>query len=338
MRLSRAIDLYIGELALRGRRPTTRASYQRLLFDFADLVDPHGERDVAEITADDCRRFLARWRDQSPSTLASGVSLLRGFFAFMEKEGKVERSPAAELERPRRHKAEDLPVVTTPSSDVAKLIFACRDWQELLCVGAAGYLARRRSALARARRADADLDGGLIRFVDKGGKVIEQPIPDEFLAVLREAEQHGVWEGPDDYLIPNRRKATTNRKRRSSKIVYETVQKVAERAGVKTHVHALRAAFAVEFLESHPGQLESLKELMGHDRIETTMVYLRRMNRAKAMESVRDLSFGFSPRALKAHTGFEPVSGESGLTSPLQAKLDELRSAQQGKKARGRRR
>ena len=185
--------------------------------------------------------------------------------------------------------------------------------------------------MANARRADADLELGLVRFTDKGGKVIEQPVPDEFLAVLREAEQHGVWEGPDDYLIPNRRRKTTNPKGRSSKVIYETVKKVAKRAGVRTHVHALRAAFAVEFLESHPGQIESLQTLLGHDRIETTMVYLRRMNRAKAMESVRDLSFGFSPRAVKAHTGFEPVSEEPPLVDPITAKLEELREAQKAR-------
>jgi hypothetical protein len=31
---------------------------------------------------------------------------------------------------------------------------------------------------------------------------------------------------------------------------------------------------------------------MGHNRIETTLVYLRRKDKAKAMESVRDLSWG----------------------------------------------
>ena len=346
MRLTRAIDLYIGELARRGRRKTTRDGYERLLFDFADLIDPLGERTVDAITADECRRFLDRWRDSSPSTLASSVSLLRGFFGFLEKEGHVERTPMRNIERPRRHRPEDLPVVTVSGSDVTKLIFACRDFQELLCLGAAGYLARRRTALANARRRDADLDKGYIRFTDKGGKVIEQPIPDEFLAVLREAEQHGVWNGPDDYLIPNRRRATTNQKRRGSKVIYETVTKVGQRAGVRTHVHALRAAFAVHFLETHPGRIESLKELMGHDRIETTMVYLRRMNRARAMEDVRDLSWalnpansgvsGFEVRAVKAHTGFEPVLEETALADPIKAKLKELRE-QQAEKARDRR-
>jgi len=66
---------------------------------------------------------------------------------------------------------------------------------------------------------------------------------------------------------------------------------------------------------------------MGHSRIDQTLVYLRRKNKAKAMEVVRDLSWGgaghfvFPPSEIaarkklplsrgfgeEAHTGFEPV-------------------------------
>ena len=58
------------------------------------------------------------------------------------------------------------------------------------------------------------------------------------------------------------------------------------------HVHALRAAFAVFYLERHPGDVEALKELMGHRSIGTTQVYLRKLDRQRAMERVRDLSWG----------------------------------------------
>jgi hypothetical protein len=48
---------------------------------------------------------------------------------------------------------------------------------------------------------------------------------------------------------------------------------------------------------------------MNHSRIDTTQVYLKALNRSKAMEAVRDLRWGsgFVENALKAHTGFEPV-------------------------------
>ena len=149
-----------------------------------------------------------------------------------------------------------------------------------------------------------------MRFYEKGGKVAVKPIPDELLAILRAAAQSGEVETAEDaYVVPNRRKASVRRVERSDKVIWETVKRVARRAGVHAHVHAIRAAFAVRFLETHPGDLEALQPLMGHNRLETTAVYLRRLNRVKAMERVRDLSWRsvFPPEAVEAHTGFEPV-------------------------------
>ena len=68
--------------------------------------------------------------------------------------------------------------------------------------------------------------------------------------------------------------------------------------------------FAVNFLEAHPGELEALQALMGHSKIETTQTYLRRLNRDRAMERVRDLSWGaprFGAFRAKATSGFEPL-------------------------------
>ena len=290
VRLSRAIDLYMDELAARGKAKSTRAGYERLLMDFARKVDPTHERLVTEITYEDCMSFLRRWNNKGASTYSSNVSLLKGFFGFLEEFDYVPVSPAKKLTRRKRQNYLYLDVVKVSEEDVERIISACRNWQELICVGAASYMGRRRTALANARRCDADLDNGFIRFTDKGNKTIDQPIPWEFLEVLRQADAHGIWESPMDWLIPPRRKLTTGTDKRQSKVVYETIVKVAERAGVRATQQALRAAFAVRCLkgtEDRPGRLEAVKELMGHDRIETTMVYLRRMDRETAMEDVR---------------------------------------------------
>jgi integrase len=106
------------------------------------------------------------------------------------------------------------------------------------------------------------------------------------------AESGQVSCRPDDYVIPNRRPASVRRAERSNKIIWETVMRVADRVGVRATVHALRRAFAVAFLTSHPGAIESLQALMNHSRIDTTQVYLRALNKSKAMEAVRDLSWG----------------------------------------------
>jgi integrase len=106
--------------------------------------------------------------------------------------------------------------------------------------------------------------------------VAVRPIPDQLAAILRAALEHDdVSTGPDDYVIPNRRPSTVQGPERSAKVVWETVRRVAERAGIQAHAHAIRAAFAVHYLETHPGDLEALQALMGHTRSDTTQVYLR---------------------------------------------------------------
>jgi integrase len=305
--LGHAVDFYIAHLARKGRAKTTRDSYRRLLTDFARSC-----RDKApgELELHDYERFLDRWTDSSPSTLAGGVSLVRGFSRFLYERDLATSDVAAPLKRPRRKRPEDLDVVSVSAEDVLKMLDACADWQEFLCVTTAAYVGGRRAALARGRRRDVDLVHGTVRLIEKGGKVATKPLADEYLAILVAAERDGVWNSADAYLIPNRRPASVRRVERSDKVIWEGVKRVAARAGVRCHVHALRAAFAVQFDEAHPDQVIALKELMGHTRIETTLVYLRRKNKAKAMESVRDLSWGrsgFQSEAPEAHTGFEPV-------------------------------
>jgi integrase len=178
---------------------------------------------------------------------------------------------------------------------------------EFLCSVVVCYLGVRRRAASRLRRRDLDLDGGSVRLREKGGKVIVKPIPGELLEILREAEAAGLWLEPSDYVIPSRRPAKNAEL--SPKVIYDTVKKVTGRARVTTHVHALRAAFAVRFDETYPGDTLALKEWLGHSRYETTMVYLRRKDKAKAMESTSGLSWGsrLPHQRLMPPAGFEPA-------------------------------
>jgi integrase-like protein len=112
------------------------------------------------------------------------------------------------------------------------------------------------------------MDNGMIRFVEKGPKVIEKPLPNEYAQILTAAYEAGIWKSGGDYLIPNRRPGAVKRVERSDKVIWETVKSIAARAGVKAHVHTLRAAFAVQFDDANPAQVIALKELMGHSRID----------------------------------------------------------------------
>jgi integrase len=307
MDLGKAIDLYLGELARRNCTAETLRTYRRILDLFADRYEGKA---LAEISVDDCRTFLDRWSTASAATLAQYVSILRGFFGFLKDEGLIRETPMERIKRPRRLPPEETDVISISTAQAQRILEACEDWQELLCVTTALYLGARRAALAKVRRRDVDLEAGTVRFLEKGGKVAVKPLPDEYVAVLCAAENDGIWSSAEDYLIPNRRPASVRRSERSDKIIWETIRRVAARAGVRAHVHALRAAFAVLFIETHPDETLALQDLLGHKRTETTVRhYLRRRDKARLMGAVRDLSWSsvLPPKAQEAHTGFEPV-------------------------------
>jgi integrase len=327
--VGRAIDLYIGELARRRKSPRTRADYERHLQSFADTLPPYTA--VSEITVDECRRWLDRWRDAEPSTMASRVSILRGFVRFLIDEGHIaEPGPMAKIQRPRRKRYEDLDVVTIGRDDAARLLEACETWQETLCIATALYTGRRRAALNAARRRDVNLEGEAptIRFRDKGDKIIVQRIPNELADLIRAADQEDIWPDPTAYLIPSRRPSTVTRKLRKDSLIWDTVKIVARRAGVETHVHALRAAFAVQFDDQHPDKLLTLKDLLGHARLESTQIYLRRRDKAKGMEAVADLSWGpvrvrTANAETAANSGQRPIRDSNPCSDqPEQQSLD----------------
>ena len=106
---------------------------------------------------------------------------------------------------------------------------------------------------------------------------------------------------------PDRRAPRRNGER-SNKVVYAIVKRIAARIGIEAHPHALRAAFAVRF-DEQTSDVMALKDLLGHTRLETTQVYLRRRQKQVKMEKVRGLSWGsvLQPLPVMPPTGFEPV-------------------------------
>src|SRR3954454_23870124 len=171
LRIGEGIDLYLGELARRGRSPRTIDAYRRKLNALADAV-----RDayVHEIELADYERFVNRWATSAPSTLASSVSLVKGFSDFLWERGYATEHVAFRMKRPRRLRAEDLDVVTVSTEDVKRILDCCETWQEFLCVSTAIYLGARRRALALVRVGGVGLHRGRIRLVQQGREVTTQ--------------------------------------------------------------------------------------------------------------------------------------------------------------------
>jgi integrase len=293
----RAADDFLSDCARRGFTPRTIATYQRTYDEFSRRLPR--DRDVSEITTDDVRRYLATKAHLAPGTIAGLEAHLASLFKHLYLDGKIARNPIDRLPRTRRRRAEDLDVTTVQPTDVPRLLAAAESWSERLAVAILVYMGPRRRAVARLRLADYDRLHGRLRFREKGGKVVWKPVPNELRELLDEAIDSGAIE---DYLVPPEG-YLQRADERDDRVIWRLVKRVAAHAGVSAHVHALRAAFAAYYLSLHPGDVEALKELLGHRSI----VYLRKFDKATAMERVRDLSW--DDVAAPAN-GSEPGSSE----------------------------
>lgn len=323
MTINMAVDLYLNELAGRGMSARTIARYQAT-FDGLGNMFPF--KDVDEVTITDLRRYLGvvqvnkkNRQQNSAATVAQAVSTIKTFFRWLHDEEYIPEDPAVRLKRPKLKRPEDNDgIVMVSMEDVQRMMAACETWAERICLHVLVYTGARRRAVAQLRLSDWDATASppTIRFREKGGKIIKKPVAAKLNEVLMAAFSAGVWEtgeGKDPWLIPPRGAAGWAQndqygERRDDRVVWKIVKTVAARAGVHAHVHALRAAFAVHFLEAKPNQVVALQRLLGHDRLETTQVYLRRLDRMKSMEAVLDLDWDVkveaAPRGKSAASTF----------------------------------
>jgi len=281
----RAADDFLGDCHRRGFTERTIRTYQRTYDELSERLPR--DLDVSKITTDDVRRYLGTKAHLAPGTVAGVEAHLSSLFKALYLDGKIARNPLDRLPRTRRLRPDDLEVTTVDVADVPRLFAAAQTWPERLALAILVYMGPRRRAVARLRLADYDRLHGRLRFREKGGKVVWKPVPDELRSLLEAAIAAGAIE---DYLVPP--EGCLQRKGdRDDRVIWRIIKRIAARAGVEAHVHALRAAFAVYYLERFPGDVEALKELLGHRSIATTQVYLRKLDRDNAMERVRGLSW-----------------------------------------------
>jgi integrase len=293
------VDLYLAEVA-RLRSEACLLKYTQILDKFMDFV---GEKTPFEtLTYEQGELWLSKFggispktkKRYAPATQALHCSVLNNLFKFALRRRYILK-PVQEFERPKLPRPEDRDVVIVSTDEIKRMFGACQTWADEICLGLLGYLGPRRNAVSVLRWKDIDTTpdpphfpyGGL-KLREKGGKIVEKPIPFVLRQILERAPEHM----PDDHVVPSYRPSQITRNERKNDIIYKRVKKIAARAGVEAHPHAIRAAFAVYFLEAHKGSIRSLQELLGHESIETTRHYTRALNRRQLTSEVVDMDWG----------------------------------------------
>jgi site-specific recombinase XerD len=111
----------------------------------------------------------------------------------------------------------------------------------------------------------------------KGGRDRYVPLSSKLLATLR---AYWRWMKPKNWLFPGTVDGWRADKPITPKVVWDAIQSAAKRAGIEKRVyaHLLRHSYGTHLAEAG-ADLRSIQMLLGHVRLEHTVIYLHLSHR-----------------------------------------------------------
>ncbi len=269
---------YLRSLTLeRGLSANTSLSYGvdiDHLLNFADTIGIP----VTNLTPGHIHTFLAELSDLGlgPSSLARLLSGVRGFFKYMRSQNLIDSDPTALIEAP--HLGRKLPDVLSVE-EIDAMIGAIdntkaeslRNHAIIETLYGSGL---RVSELTGLRLSRLSLDDGFVLVEGKGSKQRLAPLSPVAITLIKDYLMQRI-DGPikpdsTDIVFLNRRGGMMSRV-----MVFYIIRDLAEAAGIgrKVSPHSLRHSFATHLLEGG-ANLRAIQEMLGHESIATTEIYL----------------------------------------------------------------
>jgi integrase/recombinase XerD len=214
--------------------------------------------------------FMLQQKSKTPSETYF-KHLVYGLRAFLKSEGL----PYSSLQLPAIKSDKKLPVVLS-KQEVWRMLTHCTLLKHKILIGLLYGCGLRCMEVRSLRLADLDFDRLQLKVVQGKGKK-DRYVPLS-VHLVRGLKSYISAENAQDYLFGgniNGRAGGDFDSRYSQKGVQWAVKEAAKRAGVlkSVCVHTLRHSFATHLLEDGM-DIISLKDLLGHENIQTTMLYL----------------------------------------------------------------
>lgn len=271
------IKLYVRYLRLeRNLSPNTIEAYRNDLAHLEAFMMRNNLK-LENVTLEQLHTFAASLHEYgiTPRSQARVLSGVRSFFRFLVLDGVVESDPTELLEWPSL--PDHLPVVLTleeidrieDSIDLSKAEGA-RNRAIIEVLFSCGL---RVSELVNMKLSDLYLEDRMLLVRGKGNKERLVPVSNKAIADLKrwffDRNLMKIKPGEDDYVFLNRRGAHLTRT-----MILIMVKRQAEEAGIKKTIspHPFRHSFATALLQGG-ADLRSIQAMLGHEKIDTTLVY-----------------------------------------------------------------
>lgn len=261
----------------RGMSGNTTEAY---VSDVCHLLEYLEEQGInpAETREADLHAFICTLRDLGigPRSQARILSGIKSYFKFLKLSGLIETNPTDLLESPRlgRH----LPEVLTTSEIDLMIGQLPQDKEETLRNHAIIELlygsGLRVSELTDARLSRLNFDDGALIVEGKGSKQRIVPVSPAALDLIKDYLPQrallNIKADSQDIIFLNRRGGKMSRV-----MIFYIIRDLAASAGIMKTVspHTLRHSFATHLLEGG-ASLRVIQELLGHESLETTEIYV----------------------------------------------------------------
>ena len=275
------------------RSPKTFQGYSEILHRFFRFLEEKGySTSVKDIGINQVREYIKylqnadRWPNRtkdsedrgklSPVTVQDHVRTIKAFWSWLFDNGYIENNTLAKYPLPKIPKT----IIKTLTIEQIQQLLQAVDKQT--SVGVRNYCiilfmidnGMRISEVVSIRLNDIDYSGCRVKIIGKGNKERIVPFTKPVRKELLKYKDHGrnnLCKLDSPYLFP-----ASDGDHVSVNSIQQAISRLSKKAGldgIKCHPHIFRHTFATLFL-TKGGQLTTLKEIMGHESIQTTQKYV----------------------------------------------------------------
>lgn len=264
MLLSEACRLYVADRQIEGFSPHTLKGYR---IQINMLIKYLGDCDLDEISLLDLKDYLVeKGSHLKPSSLGMRIRVLRAFFRWASEEGYAAANPARKLREPKL--GNRIPKALSEEDTVA-LQEGCKSALEHALVEFMYSSGCRIGEVYGLNRNAFDWDNRSCIVRGKGDK--EREVYFSIKAAVWLKKYLTSRKDTDVSLFATERKPY---RRMGIAQLRRVVKRVAARSEVQANVypHKLRHSYATHLL-NNGAPMEGIQTLLGHTKIETTMLY-----------------------------------------------------------------
>lgn len=256
----------------------TLEAYSRDVLEFVGFEGSRGMSDILETSSTEVIAFLhhLKMSGKAAATINRKLASVRAFFNYLMESGLISENPTADIRSPRIERKnieyleiEEIEKLLAMPDDSVKGV---RDRAILEVLYATGI---RVSELIDANVEDINMRMGFITCAGEHSNPRIVPLGRPARAALEEY----IYEGRRKLIKENTGEKALfvnyNGKRITRQGLWKILKEYGEKAGLdhKLTPNIIRTSFAVHMLQNG-ADLKSLQELMGHEDIAATQVYL----------------------------------------------------------------